>query len=284
MLDQAVKLRELAGQDLGKSRSKILTITSGKGGVGKSNIVINLAIELQKQGKKVLIFDADIGMGNDDVLMGVFPKHTLFDILNDEMSIDKVLVEGHMGVKLLSGGSGINRVEDLSEREREKFLDKIQKLDEYDYILIDTGAGINRSVLAFISCCQELIVVTTPEPTSLTDAYSLLKATKHFKIKNKASVIVNKSLSYKEGQDTFNKFKSAIDRFLFLEINYLGAVLEDRKLVQAVREQSPFTISYPNSDAAKCIKDIAKKLEGEVNNQTNIGANGLFKRIFSIFS
>ncbi|MDD7794584.1 MinD/ParA family protein [Clostridium sp. 'White wine YQ'] len=284
MLDQAVKLRELAGQDLGKSRSKILTITSGKGGVGKSNIVINLAIELQKQGKKVLIFDADIGMGNDDVLMGVFPKHTLFDILNDEMSIDKVLVEGHMGVKLLSGGSGINRVEDLSEREREKFLDKIQELDEYDYILIDTGAGINRSVLAFISCCQELIVVTTPEPTSLTDAYSLLKATKHFKIKNKASVIVNKSLSYKEGQDTFNKFKSAIDRFLFLEIDYLGAVLEDRKLVQAVREQSPFTISYPNSDAAKCIKDIAKKLEGEVNNQTNIGANGLFKRIFSIFS
>ncbi|MBL4932945.1 MULTISPECIES: MinD/ParA family protein [Clostridium] len=284
MLDQAVKLRELAGQDLGKTRSKILTITSGKGGVGKSNIVINLAIELQKQGKKVLIFDADIGMGNDDVLMGIFPKHTLFDILNDEMSIDKVLVEGHMGVKLLSGGSGINRVEDLSEREREKFLDKIQKLDEYDYILIDTGAGINRSVLAFISCCQELIVVTTPEPTSLTDAYSLLKATKHFKIKDKASVIVNKSLSFKEGQDTFNKFKSAIDRFLFLEVDYLGAVLEDRKLVQAVREQSPFTISYPNSDAARCIKDIAKKLEGEVNNQANIGANGLFKRIFSIFS
>lgn len=284
MLDQAVKLRELASKSTNKPKCKIITITSGKGGVGKSNIVVNLAISLREQGKRVLVFDADIGMGNDDVLMGVFPKHNLFDLLDERMSIQEVLIEGPLGVKLLSGGSGINKVEDLTEKERNSFLEKIQSLDDYDYILIDTGAGINRSVLAFIACCEELIVITTPEPTSLTDAYSLLKATKHFKIKSKASIIVNKAFSFKEGIDTFVKFKSAVDKFLNLEINHLGTVLEDRKLVQSVREQKPFTMAYPNSDASKCIREIALKLQGQKGRSENLGVQGLFKKIFNIFS
>ena len=284
MLDQAVKLRELASNGGNKPRCKIITITSGKGGVGKSNIVVNLAISLREEGKRVLVFDADIGMGNDDVLMGVFPKHNLFDILDDKKDIHEVLADGPLGVKLLSGGSGINKVEDLTEQERNKFLEKIQTLEDYDYILIDTGAGINRSVLAFISCCEELIVVTTPEPTSLTDAYSLLKATKHFKIKSKANIIVNKAFTIKEGIDTFTKFKSAVDKFLGLELSHLGTVLEDKKLVQSVREQKPFTLAYPNSDASRCIKEIATKLQGQEVRNESIGVQGLFKKIFSIFS
>lgn len=286
MLDQAESLRRLVQKDethdTVKSKAKILTVTSGKGGVGKSNFVVNLGITLQKKGKKVLIFDADIGMGNDDVLMAVYPKYNLFDLIKGR-DIDEIVVEGPCGVKLLSGGSGLNQVEDLQENERNIFIEKLSSLEGYDYIIMDTGAGINRSVLAFIACSEELIILTTPEPTSLTDAYSLVKATDHFKIKNKAKVVVNRAFSTEEGQQTFNKFKRAIDRFLSIKVEYLGYILEDRKLVQGVREQIPFVISYPHSDASKSVEEIAQTLIGE-DSSNNIGVQGLFKKLFSLFS
>ena len=289
MLDQAESLRRLINNENVNKREqnspKIITVTSGKGGVGKSNFVVNLGISLQKKGKKVLIFDADIGMGNDDVLMGVYPRYSLFDVIKGK-EIEDIIEEGPYGIKLLAAGSGINQIEDLNEEDRTVFLSKLESLEGFDYILMDTGAGINRSVLAFIACCEKVIIVTTPEPTSLTDAYSLVKATDHFKIKNKAKVLVNKAFTKTEGEETFNKFKSAVDRFLKLEVNYLGCILEDRKLVQGVREQVPFVISYPNSDAAKGIEEISRTLiEGEIfDKQKDYGAKKLFKKLFGLFS
>lgn len=282
MLDQAERLRKLAKEKTKKA--KIITITSGKGGVGKSNIVVNLAIQLQMMGNKVLVFDADIGMGNDDVLMGIYPKYNIFNVLSKDMDIMDVLCEGPEGIMLISGGSGLNKIEDLNQTEREVFLEKLESLDEFDYILMDTGAGINRSVLAFITCCDELIVITTPEPTSLTDAYSLLKAVNHFKIKDKASVIVNKTLHKDEGAETFNKFNSAVKKFLTMELNYLGQIYDDKKLVEAVRAQVPFSIQFPNSDSSKCIKKISNSIYGQNENNNGTGAKGLFKKIFNIFS
>lgn len=286
MLDQAERLRRLAREssDEPRKKAKIITITSGKGGVGKSNIVVNLAIQLQRMGNKVLVFDADIGMGNDDVLMGIYPRYNIFNVISNNMDILDVLCEGPEGIKLLSGGSGINKIEDLNEREREIFLEKLESLDDFDYILMDTGAGINRSVLAFITCCDQLIVITTPEPTSLTDAYSLLKAVNHFKIKDKASVIVNKTYSKEEGTDTYYKFNSAVNRFLSIELDYLGQIYDDKKLVEAVRSQVPFSVQFPNSDAARCIKQISSTLGGGNESSDGIGARGLFKKIFNIFS
>lgn len=283
MLDQAESLRRLVkDKDIKTQKARIITVTSGKGGVGKSNFVVNLGIALQKQGKKVLIFDADIGMGNDDVLMGVYPKYNVFDLIKGR-NIDDIIVKGPCGVSLLPGGSGLNQVEDLQEYERTMFLKKLESLDGYDYIMMDTGAGINRSVLAFISCSEDLIVITTPEPTSLTDAYSLIKATDHFKIKKNAKIVVNRAFTHKEGEQTFLKFKRAIDRFLDVEVEYLGCIMDDRKLVQGVREQKPFILAYPNCDASKGIEAIASKLEGEVKEAT-VGAQGLFKKLFNIFS
>lgn len=286
MLDQAQSLRNLVKESQVDNviKPKIITVTSGKGGVGKSNFVVNLGITLQKLGKKVMIFDADIGMGNDDVLMGVFPKNTVFDIIFNDKEVEDVIVEGPYGIKLLPGGSGLNKIDELSEAQRSLFLKKLQGIGELDYILMDTGAGINRSVLAFIACCEELVIITTPEPTSLTDAYSLLKATNHFKIKDSAKLVVNKSLSYEEGQQTYNKFNNAVNKFLNMKLQYLGTILEDRKLVQSVREQKPFVISYPNSDASKCVENIAKQIIGEKSNTTSIGVQGFFKKIFNIFS
>ena len=282
MLDQAENLRRLANKDNSKKKAKIITITSGKGGVGKSNFVVNMGITLHKKGKKVLIFDADIGMGNDDVLMGVLPRYNVFDLLKGK-DVNEVVVEGPYGINLLPGGSGINYIENLEEKERLAFIEKLTSLDEYDYIFIDTGAGINKNVLAFIACSEETIVITTPEPTSLTDAYSLIKATDHFKLINTANVIVNRAFSVKDGEETYNKLKRAVEKFLTIKINYLGSISEDRKLVEGVRAQVPFTILYPKCDASRSIERISNKLIGDASVE-NMGAEGLFKKLFSLFS
>ena len=282
MLDQAENLRRLANKDNSKKKAKIITITSGKGGVGKSNFVVNMGITLHKKGKKVLIFDADIGMGNDDVLMGALPSYNVFDLLEGK-DINEVVVEGPYGINLLPGGSGINYIENLEEEERLAFIEKLTSLDKYDYIFIDTGAGINKNVLAFIACSEETIVITTPEPTSLTDAYSLIKATDHFKLTNTANVIVNRAFSIKDGEETYNKLNRAVEKFLTIKVNYLGSISEDRKLVEGVRAQVPFTILHPKCDASKSIERISNKLIGNASVE-NMGAEGLFKKLFSLFS
>ena len=285
MLDQAENLRKLAvGEKLIQEKNtKIITVTSGKGGVGKSNFVVNLGIDLVKKGKKVLIFDADIGMGNDDVLMGIYPKNNVLDLIEGRISIEEVIIDGPYGIKLLPGGNGLNNIEDIDEIKRKLFLRKIEELEGFDYILIDTGAGISRSVLAFIACSDEVILITTPEPTSLTDGYSLLKAVNHFKIKDKANIVVNKVLEVEEGEKTFLKFKAAVNKFLTLDVNFLGYIYEDKKLVLSVRKQTPFVIEYPNCEASICIDNISNKIL-KIDYKLNIGVKGLFKKLFSIFS
>ncbi|MGL5868047.1 MinD/ParA family protein [Clostridium chrysemydis] len=277
MLDQAESLRRMV-----QRKVKIVTITSGKGGVGKSNFVVNLGITLQKSGKKVLIFDADIGMGNDDVLMGVYPKYNIFHVIKG-MDMKDIIVKGPEGVSLVAAGSGINAIEDLKEEERRIFLNRLKDLEGYDYILIDTGAGINRSVLAFIACSEEVIVVTTPEPTSMTDAYSLLKAVNHFELINEANIVVNMTLDSSEGKNTFEKMKNVVEKFLSLKVNYLGEIPEDLKLVQSVRSQKPFVLLHPKSKSSKALESISNKFvnEGKIGEET---VKGLFSKLFNIFS
>lgn len=286
MLDQAYKLRKLAEEtdNTNNNKPRIITVTSGKGGVGKSNFVVNLSITLQKLGKNVLIFDADIGMANDDVLIGQVPRYNIYDIIVNQKEIEDVLVEGPFGIKLLPGGTGMNKIKELTNGQRKSFLEKLENLDGYDFIIMDTGAGINRTVLGFISCCDELIVVTTPEPTSMIDAYSLLKAVSHFKIKDSVEIVVNRIMESSEARDTYNKFYNVVSKFLGLKISFLGSIAEDRKLVQSVRNQTPLVMGFPNSEAAKDIDNIAKKMLGNETNNNNLGVQGLFRKIFNIFS
>ena len=286
MLDQAQKLRQMAVEiNDNVPKAKIITVTSGKGGVGKSNFVVNLSIELSKLGKRVLIFDADIGMANDDVLMGFLPKYNIFDVMSNNKELSEIIVTGPYGVRLIAGGSGLNKIEEFTQEQRDNFLRKLSVLDDLDYIIIDTGAGINRSVLGFIACCEELIVITTPEPTSLTDSYSLLKAVNHFNIKSRAKVVINRTLDSKEGMDTFKKFNNAVSNFLKMKIEYLGNISEDKRLVQAVREQKPLVLNHPNCEAAKDISKIANILINETEDEvTKNNVQGLFKKIFSLFT
>lgn len=284
MLDQAEALRKLVNEEEnGNTNTKIITVTSGKGGVGKSNFVVNLAITLQNKGKKVLIFDADLGMGNDDVLMGLYPKHNIFDIVFTGLEIKDIIVEGTNGINLIPAGSALSNAEELNESQRNTFLKKLETLDEYDYILMDTGAGVNKDVLSFIAASEELIIITTPEPTSLTDGYSLIKATDHYKLKAKAKIVVNKAFTQQEGEETYRKFERAVSRFLKINIEYLGCILEDKKLVQSVRQQKPFVVLFPDCDASNDIENIAMKILGQ-EMEASSGAKGLFKKLFNIFS
>lgn len=285
MLDQAQRLREMVNNEKGAVSPRIITVTSGKGGVGKSNFVVNLAISLQKLGKKVLIFDADMGMANDDVLMGFLPKYNIFDIIFKEKSLEEVLVEGPYGVKLLPGGTALSKVDGMTEGERQIFLEKIKKLKGVDYIIIDTGAGINRDVLGFIACSDDLVLVITPEPTSLTDSYSLLKAVNYFKVKSSASIVVNRIIDEKEGKITFEKLRSTVSYFLKIDIKLLGFIAEDRKLIKSVRSQMPIVIGYPNSLAAMDIKNIAGKVIGYKSNKNSCNnVEKFFNKLFNIFS
>lgn len=299
MLDQAENLRQLVRQvNTGKTndneeelnirkidnKSKVITIASGKGGVGKSNLVINLAFALSSMGAKILIFDADIGMSNDHVLMNLKVKYNVFDLINKNLDIDDVKVKGPMGVDLISGGSALDKIYSMSEDERNIFMKKLSKLENYDFILIDTGAGINKDILSFISACDELIVVTTPEPTSITDAYSLVKTVNYFKMKSKVNIVINKSLYKEEGISTFNRFKLVADKYLNLKLEFLGYILDDRKLIESVREQKPVFIKYPNSSSSKNIKDISKRLYYFEEKDEKHGLQRFFKNMFSLFS
>lgn len=295
MLDQAASLRKLVSQkaydvqdvEIGKI-PKILTVTSGKGGVGKSNFVVNLAIVLQRKGKKVLILDTDIGMANDDILMGFFPKYDIGHILFDNMSLEDVIIEGPFGVKLLPGGSGMTKLNQITEEIRENFIRKISTLRDLDFIIIDTGAGADDKILRFIASSEDLIILTTPEPTALTDAYSLLKLVNHFNIKENAKVVINKALNSKEAISTFNKFNNTSKKFLNIDLEYLGFIMEDRKVTEAVRNQSPFVLSFPNSYATKNIESIANSLIGngesfEKDNIKDVSIQSFFKKMFKAF-
>ncbi|NEZ45907.1 MinD/ParA family protein [Clostridium niameyense] len=286
MLDQAEKLRQLVNnKNIKRCNSpKVITVTSGKGGVGKSNFVVNLSIMLHKLGRKVLIMDADVGMGNDDVLMGFMPKYSIYDVIFKEKEIRDVIIEGPLGVKLLPAGTGIMDMEGITENQIDRFMYKLSFLKDIDYIIMDTGAGVNRSVLGFVACCEELIVLTTPEPTSITDAYSLLKAVSHFKLKKQVSLVVNKTLDKYEGEKTYRKFKAAADRFLDIDLKYLGFISEDRKVIQSVRNQQPFVINYPDCESTKDIYTIANKIIGNVAEKKEVTLEGFFKKLFNIFS
>ncbi|MGL4739310.1 MAG: MinD/ParA family protein [Sarcina sp.] len=286
MLDQAASLRDLVKvkeekQSIIEDKAKVMTITSGKGGVGKSNIVVNIAISLSKKGKKVLIFDADIGMGNDDIILGVYSKYSVNDVVNGRVMITDAIVKCFDGVYLLSGGTGLNKIEELTSAQRENFIESLKSINDFDYILMDTGAGVSRTVLGFIAASDEVLLITTPEPTAITDAYSLIKAVKHFNLKTHASVIVNRSYTEKEGKDTYDKFSNVAQKFLGFEMKYLGYILEDRRLIEAVKKQVPLAVAYPSSDSNKCIENIVVEILGhKIKAQ---GTQGFFKKLFNLF-
>ncbi len=265
-MDQADKLREKV--EMLNDRvpsSRVITVTSGKGGVGKTSISVNLALQLKEQGKNVVILDADFGLANVEVMLGIRPQYNLVDLIYNNKTIEEIITEGPMGIGFISGGSGVQDLVNLDKERIKKLIAKLVKLDSlYDVIIIDTGAGIADSVIEFVLSSPEVLLVVTPEPTSITDAYSLLKAVnrkKDFKREQKSiKVIANRVENGEEGQEIYNKISIVFSKFLNIQLEYIGYIPLDKKIANAVIEQKPVSLSAPNSEAAIHIRGICNKL------------------------
>ncbi|GGF80188.1 site-determining protein [Paenibacillus albidus] len=263
-MDQAQSLRQLvSSQDPkrtpgGEGSARIITVCSGKGGVGKSNFTLNFALTLKSMGKKVLLFDADIGMANIDVLMGVSARYNLYHLLKREADIDQVIHIGPGSLPFIAGGSGMDELFSLSEADLNYFTAQIGQIaDTMDFILFDTGAGISKETLKFITSADECFVVTTPEPTAITDAYALMKVVHNSHPEVPFRLIVNQAGDEREASLTSDKIRMAATRFLQLDIPFLGYISSDAHVVQAVKKQTPFSLAYPNSTASKDVQRLA---------------------------
>lgn len=264
-MDQAEQLRnviKLQNQEVPQKKARVVTVTSGKGGVGKSNIVVNLAVWLSKMGNKVLIVDADLGLANVEVMFGSVPKYNLSDLIYRGKSIQEIITKGPLEIGFISGGLGIAGLNNLSKDQIIYLVHSLAQLNEMaDYIIIDTGAGISDSVLEFVMASPEVLLVSTPEPSSLTDSYSLLKALYRnpFFVKEKVavSVVANKVSSVAEGDAVFEKLETVVSQFLKGSIDFLGMVPQDLALESAVRNQKIISLEKPNSASAKAFKVLA---------------------------
>lgn len=266
MSDQAQSLRQMASS-LDKYRlpprnrqAKIITITSGKGGVGKSNFTLNFALALQSLGRKVLVFDADIGMANIDVLMGANSQYNLLHLLKREKSIDEIIQTGIGGLPYIAGGSGLSELFTLSDGDLNYFAEEVEKMAaDMDYILFDTGAGLSKENLKFITSADECLVVTTPEPTSLTDAYALIKVVSRLQKDTVFKIIVNRADNDNEARQVADKIALVARRFLEIEIPLLGHISDDTHVMQAVKRQVPFMVAFPGCAASRDVLNLAHR-------------------------
>ncbi len=267
-MDQATKLREMVQDEREMTNARVIAVTSGKGGVGKTSVSVNLAIEISKMGKKVVVFDADFGLANVEVMLGIRPRYNLLDLIHDQKSITEIITKGPNGIGFISGGSGVSELAALDSNSIKLLISELVKLDKmYDVVIIDTGAGITDSVMEFVMVSPEVLLVVTPEPTSITDAYSLLKVLRRNEqfnpIYKTINVVSNRVESAEEGREIYNKINTVSSKFLNTKLQYLGAVQQDRNASMAIIEQKPVVMAYPNTPASKGIAGLASNLMNE---------------------
>lgn len=274
-MDQADKLRKMvSSQPLPRRVARVITVTSGKGGVGKSSVAVNLAIALGRLGNRVVIFDADFGLANIEVMLGIRPVSNLADLMFRNKSLADIITTGPDNIGFISGGSGIQELTSLSKDQIVYMIQKLVELDEKaDIIIIDTGAGIGDSVIEFVAASTEVLLVATPEPTSITDAYALLKTlNRRTDIKLQDTVIrmvANRIGSFDEGKELYNKLSLVVGKFLNIKVEYLGALPQDAVVSKAVMRQMPAILAYPNSPFTNSINEFANILcdTGQMSNQ-----------------
>lgn len=265
MKDQAASLRSMVAMPNGvqgrghdSRSSKIITVASGKGGVGKSNFTLNFALSLQAMGQKVLVFDADIGMANIDVLMGTSSPYNLYHLLYRQKSIQEIIQLGASGLPYIAGGSGMKELFSLSDRDLEFFAGQVEEIaQEMDYVIFDTGAGLSRENMRFIGAADECLIITTPEPTSITDAYALVKVMHGQENATPFRMIVNRVEDQQEAERVADKIAGVAKRFLQIDIPLLGYISDDVQVVKAVKKQVPYSLAYPNAKASRDIVKLA---------------------------
>lgn len=265
-----------------RTSARVIAITSGKGGVGKTNLTVNLAIAMAKIGRRVLIIDADLGMANVDVVLGTMSKHHLIHLLEPDVQLEDVLIHGPYGVNYISGGSAVERVVDFTPQERECLMDKLADCEKMaDIVLVDTGAGIGKNVLEFILAADEVILVTTPEPTALTDAYAVMKAYSMNSGKKDLKIVVNRVYDESESTEVVTKLQRTSEKFLSLPLTSVGFIYEDRSVMQAVKRQQPLLSAFPDTMASRCVEMIAKNILYGRDHKIRLGWKGFLQRVLN---
>ena len=290
-MDQADRLRNLlnrntaAGEAIDKP-ARVIAITSGKGGVGKSNFTVNLALYLMRKNIRVVILDADFGLANIEILLGVAPRLSMIDVINSNYSIDQVITQTDSGINFISGGSGLSMLANMDNYQLSLITDKLANLDRFaDIILIDTGAGISETVMQFVAAAGEAIVVCAPEPTSITDAYSLIKASKERAGEMpRFRIVINRVEDREEGMDIFKNLQRVSGKFLSVNLDYLGAIPYDNNLVKAVKRQVPCMASFPNSAFSAEISNIGAKILDIGKEKSSSGMRGFMRRLANILN
>ncbi|MFO0596320.1 MAG: MinD/ParA family protein [Myxococcaceae bacterium] len=260
---------------------RVIGVTSGKGGVGKTNVAVNLAVIAARQGQRVLIIDGDLGLANVEILYGIRPRHHLGHLLDGDVGVQDVLAQGPSGVRVLPAGNGLQRLTRLDDGQRLKLVSALEELeDEFDVVFLDAGAGIGDNVLFFIGAAQEALLVVSPEPTSLTDAYATIKVlcqdagVRHF------DVVVNQSAHEAMGRDIFDKLATVAGRFLDVKVRWLGWVPRDENVHRAVMAQKPLVELFPSSPATRALAQVADTLLHEPPpTQVSGGIKFLWNRI-----
>jgi flagellar biosynthesis protein FlhG len=303
MQDQANRLRELMSQHAAEVQAqeaaikaatgplslptdaRVIVVTSGKGGVGKTNITANLALALAKREKKTILFDADLGMANVDVILGVSPKANLVEVMNGDKQLEEILFPYNEYLQIVPGGSGIQELADMEQGAMERFVGKLKELEKKaEFILVDTGAGISRNVLNFVLAASEVLVVTTPEPTAITDAYGLIKAIAQHHSQTQVKLIINMVDTEIEARAVAQKLIMIVNRFLEIDVSYLTYMERDPNISRAVLQQQPFYVAFPYGPSTRRVNVIASLLiDPEEGHEPPVVTNSFFQRLGRLF-
>ncbi|TAL39459.1 MAG: MinD/ParA family protein [Spirochaetes bacterium] len=280
-MDQAANLRRLVVETRAVKRTKTIAITSGKGGVGKTSLAVALAIALAKDGSSVTLLDADLGLANVNVILGIIPKFNLYHVIKGKKKLKDIVIEVPEGIKIIAGASGFHQLANLDVKQRAEFIEAVADLGEDDYMIIDTGAGISQNVLSFVSAADEAVVVTTPEPTAITDAYGIIKSIAAQTPDKPVRLIVNRVMTVSEGKRVAQRVINIAGQFLNIKVENLGFVFDDMYVPKSIRNQKPFIVSYPKSKASICVQIIADRISNkEVDERRGSGLANFFKQFF----
>jgi flagellar biosynthesis protein FlhG len=285
MADQAEKLREIMRNRkptaASTKKTRIIAVSSGKGGVGKTNIAINLALAYMNMGKKVVVMDADLGLANVNVVLGIIPKYNLYHLIRRQKRMKEIIQDTGYGIQIVAGASGFSKIANLSAEERSTFIGELQELSSADILIIDTGAGVSDNVLSFIAAADDVIIVTTPEPTAITDAYGIIKiiATEIDNINLGLKLVINRVKSSTEAKRVAERVVNIAGQFLNLKVDYLGFVYDDDLVHNAVVKQKPFIAMDSRGRASVCIRHLMGRLEN-IEYKEGGGVGRFLKKLF----
>jgi flagellar biosynthesis protein FlhG len=262
-------------------KARIVTVTSGKGGVGKTNVAVNMALAYARQGKRVVVMDADLGLANVNIMLNMIPKYNLFHVIRKQKTMKDIMVDTDYGISIVAGASGFSEIANLTEEERQNFIEELETLTNADIIIIDTGAGVSPNVLDFIAPADDVVIITTPEPTAITDAYGIIKsvAAKYDNLNMGLKLVVNRVKGAAEAKKVADRMTTIVGQFLNLKVDYLGFIYDDPVVSQAVLRQRPFMVIDPRCKASLCVQHIVQRLEKTELRETG-GFASMFKRLF----